>query len=78
MRLPPSGVAIRKGVLLVGVARGRFVATNRTSADEWVFAITVGDGKLTKIREYLDTQALRGPPRRTPALSPWPAPGAPS
>jgi ketosteroid isomerase-like protein len=26
--------------------------------DNWVFAITVRDGKLTKIREYIDTQAL--------------------
>ena len=26
--------------------------------DHWVFAITVRNGKLTNIREYVDTQAL--------------------
>jgi len=26
--------------------------------DNWVFDITVRNGKLTKIREYIDTQAL--------------------
>ena len=26
--------------------------------DNWVFAITVRNGKLTNIREYVDTQAL--------------------
>jgi uncharacterized protein len=26
--------------------------------DDWVFAITVRNGKLAKIREYVDTQAL--------------------
>ena len=26
--------------------------------DDWVFAITVQNGKVTKIREYIDTQAL--------------------
>jgi len=26
--------------------------------DDWVFDITVRKGKLTKIREYIDTQAL--------------------
>ena len=31
---------------------------NRTFKDDWVFAITVRNGKLTKIREYIDTQAL--------------------
>ncbi len=25
---------------------------------DWVFAITVQNGKVTKIREYIDTQAL--------------------
>ena len=45
-------------VLVVGFARGRIKATNRTFEDHWVFAITVRDGKLTNIREYIDTQAL--------------------
>ena len=38
--------------------RGKIKATNKTFKDDWVFAITVRDGKLTNIREYIDTQAL--------------------
>ena len=34
------------------------MATNKTFEDDWVFAITVQKGKLTNIREYIDTQAL--------------------
>lgn len=45
-------------VLVVGFAKGKIKATNRTWEDNWVFAITVRNGKLTNIREYLDTQAL--------------------
>ena len=45
-------------VLVVGFARGRIKATNRTFEDHWVFAITVRNGKLTNIRECIDTQAL--------------------
>jgi ketosteroid isomerase-like protein len=45
-------------VLVVGFARGRIKATNRMWEDHWVFAITVRNGKLTNIREYIDTQAL--------------------
>jgi ketosteroid isomerase-like protein len=26
--------------------------------DDWIFAITVRNGRLTNIREYVDTQAL--------------------
>ena len=33
-------------------------ATNKTFEDHWVFDITVRNGKLTNIREYIDTQAL--------------------
>jgi uncharacterized protein len=39
-------------------ARGKVKATNRTFEDHWVFAITVRNGRLTNIREYVDTQAL--------------------
>src|ERR1700732_1402956 len=39
-------------VFVVGVATGKIKATNKTFKDDWVFAITVKDGKLTKIREY--------------------------
>ena len=28
--------------------------------DDWVFAITVRNGKVTNIREYIDTLALAG------------------
>ena len=55
---PPEFVAQGDRVLAVGVATGRIKATNRTFRDDWVFDITVRNGKLTKIREYIDTQAL--------------------
>jgi ketosteroid isomerase-like protein len=45
-------------VLAVGFARGKIKATNKTFEDDWIFAITVRDGRLTSIREYVDTQAL--------------------
>jgi len=55
---PREFVAQGDRVLVVGFARGRIKATNRTFEDDWIFAITVRDGKLTHIREYIDTQAL--------------------
>jgi len=45
-------------VVAIGFAKGKMRATNRTFEDHFVFAITVRDGKLTNIREYIDTQAL--------------------
>lgn len=45
-------------VLVVGFATGKVKATNRTFEDYFVFAITVQNGKLTNLREYVDTQAL--------------------
>ncbi len=51
-------VAQRDRVLVVGFAKGKIKATNRTWEDDWVFAITLRKGKLTNIREYVDTQAL--------------------
>ncbi len=33
-------------------------ATDRSFEDNFVFAITVRNGKLTNIQEYVDTQAL--------------------
>ena len=51
-------VAQEDRVLVLGFAKGRIKATNKTWEDDWVFAITVRDGKLTNIREYIDTQAL--------------------
>jgi uncharacterized protein len=55
---PPEFVAQEDRVLVVGFARGRIIATNKTFEDDWVFAITVRNGKVTNIREYIDTQAL--------------------
>ena len=55
---PPEFVAQGDRVLVVGVATGKIKATNRAFRDDWVFAITVQNGKVTKIREYVDTQAL--------------------
>jgi hypothetical protein len=44
--------------MVIGVATGKAKATNKPWEDNWVFAITVRNGKLTNIREYVDTQAL--------------------
>jgi uncharacterized protein len=55
---PPEFVAQGDRVLMVGFARGKVKATNRTFEDHFVFAITVRNGKVTNIREYIDTQAL--------------------
>jgi ketosteroid isomerase-like protein len=55
---PREFVAQGDRVLVVGFASGRIKATNKTFEDDWIFAITVRDGKLTNIREYVDTQAL--------------------
>jgi uncharacterized protein len=55
---PPEFVAQGDRVLVVGVATGKIKATNKPFKDDWVFDITVRNGKLTNIREYIDTQAL--------------------
>src|ERR1700683_989547 len=55
---PPEYVAQGDRVLVVGVATGKIKATNKPFTDDWVFAITVRDGKVTNIQEYIDTQAL--------------------
>ena len=55
---PREFVAQGDRVFVVGFATGRIKATNRTFEDHWVFAITVRNGKLTNVREYVDTQAL--------------------
>ena len=57
---PREFVAQGDRVLVVGFTRGKIKATNKTFEDDWVFAITVRNGKLTNIREYIDTQALAG------------------
>jgi ketosteroid isomerase-like protein len=55
---PPEFVAQGDRVLVVGFSKGRVKATNRTFEDHFVFAVTVRNGKLTNIREYVNTQAL--------------------
>jgi uncharacterized protein len=69
---PREFVAQGDRVLVVGVATGKIKATNKTFEDEWIFAITVRDGKLTSIREYIDTQALARASRTD--TNPTPAP----
>jgi ketosteroid isomerase-like protein len=55
---PPEFVAQGERVFVIGVATGKIKATNKTFKDDWVFDITVRNGKVTIIREYIDTQAL--------------------
>ena len=55
---PPEFVAQGDRVLVIGVATGKIKATNKPFEDNWVFAITVRNGKVTNIREYIDTLAL--------------------
>jgi uncharacterized protein len=55
---PPEFVAQGDRVLVVGVATGKIKATNKPFKDDWVFDITVRNGKVKNIREYIDTQAL--------------------
>jgi ketosteroid isomerase-like protein len=55
---PREFVAQGDRVLVVGAAKGTVKATNKPFEDEWIFAITVRNGKLVGIREYIDTQAM--------------------
>jgi uncharacterized protein len=55
---PREFVAQGDRVMVAGFARGRIKTTNKTFEDDWIFAITVRDGRLTSIQEYVDTQAL--------------------
>jgi ketosteroid isomerase-like protein len=55
---PREYVAQGDRVLVIGFAKGTVKATKKTFEDDWIFAITVRDGKLANIREYVDTQAL--------------------
>jgi hypothetical protein len=55
---PREFVAQGDRVLVVGFAKGKIKATNKTFEDDWIFAITIRDGRLTNIREFVDTQAL--------------------
>lgn len=55
---PREFIAQGDRVLVVGFAKGKVKATNKAFEDDWIFDITVRDGRLTRIREYIDTQAL--------------------
>ena len=55
---PPEFIAQGDRVLVVGFATGKIKATNNKWEDHWIFDITVRNGKLTNVREYVDTQAL--------------------
>ncbi len=55
---PGQFVAQGDQVLVMGFARGKIKATKKTFVDDWAFAITVRDSRLTRIKEYIDTQAL--------------------
>ena len=55
---PPEYVAQGDRVLVIGFAKGKITATNKAFEDHFVFDITVRDGKLAHIREFIDTQAL--------------------
>jgi uncharacterized protein len=55
---PREFVAQGDRVLVAGFSKGRVKGTNRTFEDHWVFALTVRNGKVTNIREYIDTLAL--------------------
>lgn len=54
----PEYLAQGNRVMVVGFAKGRVKATDKTFEDHWVFAMTLRDGKVANIREYVDTQAL--------------------
>jgi uncharacterized protein len=41
-----------------GFATGLIKATNKPFEDRFVFAFTIRDGKIARLREYMDTQAL--------------------
>jgi ketosteroid isomerase-like protein len=55
---PPEFVASGDRVFMIGVATGTIKATGKPFQDDWVFDITIRNGKLTRIQEYIDTQAL--------------------
>jgi uncharacterized protein len=55
---PPEFVAQGDRVMMIGVATGKVKTTNKPFTDDWVFDITIRNGKVTNIREYIDTQAL--------------------
>src|ERR1700733_9452879 len=65
---PPEFIAQGDRVLVVGFATGKINATNKPFEDHWVFDISVRDGKLTNVREYVDTQALARASEMNPGM----------
>jgi ketosteroid isomerase-like protein len=55
---PPEFIAQGARVIVVGTATGTIKATGKPFKDEWVFDMTVRNGTVTRIQEYIDTQAL--------------------
>jgi uncharacterized protein len=55
---PREFVAEGDRVLVVGFDRGRVKATNGTFEGHWLMAFTVRNGKVTNVREYIDTLAV--------------------
>jgi ketosteroid isomerase-like protein len=55
---PREFVAEGDRVLVVGFDSWRAKATNRTFEGHWVMAFTVRNGKVTNVREYIDTLVL--------------------
>ena len=69
--VPPEYVAQGDRVLVIGSATGKIKATNKPFEDHWIFAITVRDGKVVNIREYIETRKpWHGRPRWTRAPRP--------
>jgi len=63
---PPEFIAQGDRVLVVGVATGKNQKPRiRRSRTILSSPLPFEMAKLTNVREYIDTQALRGPPRRT-------------
>ena len=55
---PREFVAQADRVLVVGFASGKIKAPGTSFEDNSIFATTVRDGRLARILEYIDTQAL--------------------
>ena len=55
---PPEFVAQGNRILVIGTATGTIKATKKPFKDDWVFDVNLQNGKVTRIREYIDTQAL--------------------
>ena len=63
---PPEFIGQDDRVFVIGVATGKIKTTNKPFVDNWVFDIKLRNGKLTTIREYIDTQALAGAAQMSP------------